>query len=50
MGFIVEPSSAVAWAAYRALEGRLGGDVIVVLTGNGLKYYKELEEITRTHI
>jgi threonine synthase len=50
MGFIVEPSSAVAWAAYRALEGRLGGDVIVVLTGSGLKYYKELEEITRTHI
>ncbi len=45
MGFIVEPSSAVAWAAYRALEGRLGGEVIVILTGSGLKYYRELEEI-----
>ena len=46
MGFIVEPSSAVVWAAYRALEGRLRGDVIAILTGSGLKYHRELEEIT----
>lgn len=45
MGFIVEPSSAVTWAAYRALENKVNGDVIVVLTGSGLKYYRELEEI-----
>ena len=48
MGFIVEPSSAVAWAAFRALEDKLaGGDVVIVLTGSGLKYYRELEEIAR---
>ncbi len=47
MGFIVEPSSAVAWAAYRALEDKLKEDVIVVLTGSGLKYYRELEELTK---
>jgi len=46
MGFIVEPSSAVAWAAYRALEGKIG-EAIVILTGSGLKYYRELEEISR---
>ena len=46
MGFIVEPSSAVVWAAYRALEDRLRGEeVILILTGSGLKYYRELEEV-----
>ncbi|MCX8196348.1 MAG: pyridoxal-phosphate dependent enzyme [Acidilobaceae archaeon] len=43
MGFLVEPSSAVAWAAYKALREELRGeDVVVVLTGSGLKYGEEL--------
>jgi threonine synthase len=46
MGFVVEPSSAVVWAAYRALEGKIG-EAIVILTGSGLKYYRELEGIAR---
>ncbi len=39
-GFIVEPSSAAAWAAFRLLreQGVLRRRVIVVLTGSGLKY------------
>ncbi|MEN3000110.1 MAG: pyridoxal-phosphate dependent enzyme [Acidilobaceae archaeon] len=39
MGFLVEPSSAVAWSAYKALKGELRGEqVVIVLTGSGLKY------------
>lgn len=39
MGFIVEPSSAAVWAAYKALK-ELGdvGDAVLILTGSGLKY------------
>lgn len=39
MGFIVEPSSAAVWAAYRALK-EVGdvGDPVLILTGSGLKY------------
>ena len=46
-GFIVEPSSAAAWAAFRELEkkGALRGEPIVVLTGSGLKYAGELERL-----
>ncbi len=46
-GFIVEPSSAAAWAAFRALEkaGALRGKPLVVLTGSGLKYAGELERL-----
>ncbi len=39
MGFIVEPSSAAVWAAYRALEDAGdAGDSVLILTGSGLKY------------
>ncbi len=39
MGFIVEPSSAAVWAAYKALkESGDVGDAVLVLTGSGLKY------------
>ena len=45
-GFIVEPSSASAWAAYRMLKARgvLKKRVIVVLTGSGLKYPEALAD------
>ena len=40
-GFFVEPSSAVAYAAYKKQFGRVevskGGSVVVILTGTGLK-------------
>jgi threonine synthase len=43
MGFIVEPSSAAAWAAYRALaEAGMAEDSVVFLTGSGLKYAEVL--------
>ncbi|MDM7275675.1 MAG: pyridoxal-phosphate dependent enzyme [Thermoprotei archaeon] len=46
MGFIVEPSSAVVWAAFNALAGKLEDkDVVLILTGSGLKYSRELENI-----
>ncbi len=39
MGFIVEPSSAAAWAAFRELARRgIIEDAVVFLTGSGLKY------------
>ncbi len=39
MGFIVEPSSAAAWAAFKALhEKGEARDSVVILTGSGLKY------------
>lgn len=39
MGFIVEPSSSVVWAAFKFLvEKGLARDSILVLTGSGLKY------------
>ncbi len=38
MGFIVEPSSAAVWAAYKALkESGDVGDAVLILTGSGLK-------------
>ncbi len=39
-GFIVEPSSAAVYAAYKSLKerGMLRGEPILVLTGSGLKY------------
>jgi len=43
MGFLVEPTSAAAWAAFKALAGRgLARDSVVVLTGSGLKYAEVL--------
>lgn len=39
MGFIIEPSSAAVWAAYKALkESGDVGDAVLILTGSGLKY------------
>ena len=40
MGFIVEPSSAVVWPAFKALESneKLSGKTLLPLTGSGLKY------------
>ncbi|MEB2835811.1 MAG: pyridoxal-phosphate dependent enzyme [Desulfurococcales archaeon] len=44
MGFIVEPTSAAAWAAFKALQGEgYARDSVVVLTGSGLKYAEVLE-------
>jgi threonine synthase len=47
MGLIVEPSSAAAWAAFKALKYDLGidEDFVVPLTGSGLKYYEVLAEL-----
>ncbi|MCS7106848.1 MAG: pyridoxal-phosphate dependent enzyme [Acidilobaceae archaeon] len=43
MGFLVEPSSAVAWSAYKVLREELKGEqVAIVLTGSGLKYLEGL--------
>jgi threonine synthase len=46
MGFIIEPSSATVWAAYKALR-TLGmhDDFVLPLTGSGLKYYEVLAEL-----
>nr|MEB3860097.1 hypothetical protein [Desulfurococcales archaeon] len=47
-GYIVEPSSATAWAAYTYLKERGKIDeAVVVLTGSGLKYVDKLQGITR---
>ncbi len=47
-GFIIEPSSAAAWAAYRALRAiGINDDFVIPLTGSGLKYYESLAEITK---
>jgi threonine synthase len=38
-GFIVEPTSAVTWAALPQIKAHLGDDdIVLALTGNGLKY------------
>ncbi|MEM0380617.1 MAG: pyridoxal-phosphate dependent enzyme [Desulfurococcaceae archaeon] len=37
MGFIVEPTSASAWAGYLKIRDRLKGSVLIPLTGSGLK-------------
>lgn len=45
MGFIVEPSSAVVWAALEHLEKEelIGNKVLVPLTGSGLKYIGQIK-------
>ena len=49
MGFIVEPSSAAAWAGLKALKVLgINDDFVMPLTGNGLKYYERLAEIARS--
>jgi len=49
MGFIVEPSSAAAWAGFKVLKALgINDDFVIPLTGNGLKYYERLSEITKS--
>lgn len=36
-GFYVEPTSAIAWAAFKHVAGRAPGPVVILLTGSGLK-------------
>lgn len=44
MGFIVEPTSAVAYAAFKKIAHNLkGGRVLIVLTGSGLKPYSDTQ-------
>ncbi len=48
MGFIVEPSSAVVWAAYKELNRRgIVDEAVLVLTGSGLKYVGEITGMLR---
>jgi threonine synthase len=37
-GIYIEPTSALAWCAYKLLKGKIPGPVVLVLTGTGLKY------------
>ncbi len=46
MGLIVEPTSAVAYAAARELRRELGEKVVVPLTGSGLKYLPTLDVVS----
>jgi threonine synthase len=38
LGFYVEPTSAIAWAALLHVMGKLPDPIVVILTGSGLKY------------
>jgi len=38
LGFYVEPTSAIAWAALIQMVDRLPDPIVVILTGSGLKY------------
>ena len=38
LGFYVEPTSAIAWAALIQLTDKLPDPIVVILTGSGLKY------------
>jgi threonine synthase len=38
LGFYVEPTSAIAWAALIQMAGKLPDPIVVILTGSGLKY------------
>ena len=47
MGFLVEPSSASVYAAYKTLRAMgLVDDALLVLTGSGLKYSQEIKALT----
>ena len=37
-GIYVEPTSALAWCAWKHLNGKIPGPVVLILTGSGLKY------------
>jgi threonine synthase len=38
LGFYVEPTSAIVWAALKKLVNKLPDPIVVILTGSGLKY------------
>jgi threonine synthase len=38
LGFYVEPTSAIAWAALLRVMDKLPDPIVVILTGSGLKY------------
>lgn len=38
MGFYVEPTSAIVWAALRQIVDQLADPIVVIVTGSGLKY------------
>jgi threonine synthase len=38
LGFYVEPTSAIVWAAMARMLGKLPDPVVVILTGSGMKY------------
>jgi threonine synthase len=38
LGFYVEPTSAIVWAALKQLVNKLPDPIVVILTGSGLKY------------
>jgi threonine synthase len=40
-GVYVEPTSAIVWAAFEHLKAKLTPPVILILTGNGLKYISQ---------
>lgn len=39
MGIYSEPTSALVWSAYKHLEQKLPRPIILIISGNGLKYY-----------
>ncbi|MCX8186715.1 MAG: threonine synthase [Sulfolobales archaeon] len=43
MGFAVEPTSAAAYAAFKLVKNELSGNVVIPLTGSGLKYLGGVE-------
>lgn len=54
LGFIVEPTTATLWAAYRKIREKYRGKTVLIpLTGSGLKTLEELEReariLTRLH-
>jgi threonine synthase len=38
LGFYVEPTSAIVWAALKQYIDKLPNPIVLVLTGSGLKY------------
>ena len=41
MGIYCEPTSALVWAALSKLKNRLPLPIILIISGNGLKYYPD---------
>lgn len=49
LGFIVEPTTAILWAAYRRIKERYRGKTVLIpLTGSGLKTIDELRAADRS--